>query len=287
MSFEKLHERAIECVKNFKRAESELISILQEIDDKKSFRLMGYSSLYQYATHALKLAENQAYVLITVARKAKQIPEIKQAISDGKINTSQARRITAVITQENKTEWIEKAATLGQKELEKEIARVAPKEAVKERMAYVTENRIELKCGISEALMKELERVKDLVSQKTRRPSSLEDALKEVVAFYIEKQDPVKKAERSLTKPKRLASRREHRATQRGRGPIPSKIKHQVVLRDQGQCTHQTPEGKRCDKKRWVEIHHRTPIANGGENTPDNLVTLCANHHKLQHELQL
>jgi 5-methylcytosine-specific restriction endonuclease McrA len=248
---------------------------------------MGHSSLYQYATKALRLSENEAYTLITVSRKAKQIPELKEAIFSGKINTSQARRITAVITQENKTEWIGKAAILGQKELEKEIARVAPKEAVKEKMTYVTENRIELKCGISETLMKELELVKDLLSKKTRRPSSLEDALKEVVTFYIDKKDPVKKAERSLTKPKRLASRREHMATHGGRTPIPSAVKHQVVLRDQGQCTHQIPEGKRCDDKRWVEIHHRVPVSGGGKHTLENLVSLCSNHHKLQHELEL
>jgi len=207
MSFEKLHEKAIECVKNFKWAESDLISILQEIDEKKVFRILGYSSLYQYTTVALKLAENEAYTLITVSRKSREIPELKEAISSGKINTSQARRITAVLTPQNKTEWIGKAATLGQKELEKEVA---PKEAVKEKMTYVTENRIELKCGISETLMKELERVKDLLSQKTRRPSLLEDALKEVVAFYIDKQDPIKKAERGLAKPKRLAKQGEN-----------------------------------------------------------------------------
>ena len=135
MSFEKLHEKAIE-EERFKQAESELISILQEIDEQKTFRLLGYSSLFQYAVAGLKISENEAYTLITVSRKSKQIPELKQAISIGKINTSQARRITAVITSKNQTEWIEKAATLSRRELEKEIVRIAPKEATPEKLTY-------------------------------------------------------------------------------------------------------------------------------------------------------
>lgn len=75
MSFEKLHERALELVRNFKRDEGELISLLQAIDEMKGFRRIGYTSLYQYAVSALKLGESHAYALITVSRKSKLIPE--------------------------------------------------------------------------------------------------------------------------------------------------------------------------------------------------------------------
>jgi 5-methylcytosine-specific restriction endonuclease McrA len=275
-----LHERAVLIVRNLKRSESELISVLQEIDDEKVFRHLGFSSLYLYATKALGLPEGQAYSLITVSRKAKQIPELKQAVATGKINTSQARRITSVITQDNKTEWIEKAATLGQRELEKEIAKAAPSQAVREKMTYVTETRIELKLGISETLMKDLERVKDLLSQRTKKPSSLEDALGEIVTFYLAKNDPLKKVQRDKT----LSSRREHMATRRGkRTPIPLPLKREVLLRDKGQCTYQT-HGQRCDQKRWIQIHHKIPVASGGTHAPENLTHLCFHHHKLQHE---
>lgn len=169
MSFEKLHQRALECVKNFRTAENDLLSILQEIDDKKGFRWLGYASLYQYATTALKLPENQAYALITVSRKSKEVPELKQAISDGVLSASQARRITPVLTKANHKVWIDRAASLTQRALEKEIVKVAPKEAVREQMGYVQPNRIKLVCGISEELMKKLERVKVLPSQKEKR----------------------------------------------------------------------------------------------------------------------
>lgn len=40
-----------------------------------------------------------------------------------------------------------------------------------------------------------------------------------------------------------------------------------------------TPSGK-YQPARGNEIHHITPIAEGGKDTADNLILLCPNHHK-------
>ncbi|MBI4406199.1 MAG: HNH endonuclease [Deltaproteobacteria bacterium] len=285
MDFERLHQRAIECVQQFKSAESELISILQQIDRGKGFRCLGYASLFEYSTKALGLSESHSYALITVCRKSNQVPQLKKAIEEGLINTSQARRITSVITPENQAEWIGKAASLNQKQLEREIIQSNPKEAVKEMIKPVSPQRMKLVCGIPEKLMQDIERVKDLESQKKRKAVTLEETLQELVSFYLERQDPVKKAQRALTKPTLSSpSRREDKQDHPRQTPIPTRIKQEVTTRDQGQCTAQTPDGKRCEQKRWIEIHHLHPVAQGGGHTTDNLATLCHHHHKLMHE---
>ncbi|MBY0470754.1 HNH endonuclease, partial [bacterium] len=51
---------------------------------------------------------------------------------------------------------------------------------------------------------------------------------------------------------------------------------------DQAQCTHQQ-EGKRCTERRWLDIHHKKPLSQGGETTLDNLTLLCKGHHQLLH----
>ena len=76
----------------------------------------------------------------------------------------------SVITPENQAEWIAMSSTLSQKELEKKILGIKPKEAVEDKMTYVQPTRVQLVCGISEQLMKEIERIKDLVSQGSRKP---------------------------------------------------------------------------------------------------------------------
>jgi len=292
MTFDQLHQRALECVKRFKSAESELISILQTIDENKGFRLMGYASLFAYATKALHLSEAHAYTLITVSRKAKEIPELKKAISEGVITTNQARRITSVITPENKTQWIDKAATLSQRELEKEIVKVAPEQAVRETMKYVAPVRVKLVCGINEGLMKKLQQVQDILSQQKRSAASLEEALDELTRFYLEKKDPVKKAKRVLGKPPRNSARYEKpvslpKAAGGRRTAIPARIKHEVMKREGGQCSHKLPDGSRCEQKRWLAFHHRKAVAEGGTNTSGNLTLLCHSHHALEHDLSM
>jgi 5-methylcytosine-specific restriction endonuclease McrA len=67
------------------------------------------------------------------------------------------------------------------------------------------------------------------------------------------------------------------------RQPIAAALLHQVNLRDQQRCTHHFPDGGRCNQSRWLEIHHRTPVSEGGENTFENLTTLCSAHHRFMH----
>ena len=46
---------------------------------------------------------------------------LKAAIDDGTLSVSKARRITRVITQANSSEWIAKAVTMKQPELERAV----------------------------------------------------------------------------------------------------------------------------------------------------------------------
>jgi len=71
------------------------------------------------------------------------------------------------------------------------------------------------------------------------------------------------------------------------RTPIPARIVHTVWLRDNNQCAFTDQNGKKCTNKRYLEIHHRVPVVNGGLNTPDNLTVLCSAHHKMHHLFNL
>ncbi|OYZ18246.1 MAG: hypothetical protein B7Y39_14005, partial [Bdellovibrio sp. 28-41-41] len=68
-----------------------------------------------------------------------------------------------------------------------------------------------------------------------------------------------------------------------GRESLKAEVIHAVNLRDRGQCQAVQPDGSICGQSRWVHFHHIQPVANGGENTAENLVTLCSSHHRLWH----
>jgi hypothetical protein len=287
-----IHDNALAVAQNYKRSESELLEALIKVLEHKVYFHLGYTSLFDYSVKELKLSEGTAYHFIGVAKKSKEVPEIKQAIDDGKITLSNARRIVSVITPENKDLWIEKAANLKQRDLEFEIVKVNPKEFKKEIIKPISENRLELKVAINLDLETKLKKIQNILSQKNKKPCSIEEAIDYLSSYFLNQNDPVKKAERILSKqkanpqtevtPNKLSSRIKNIPSNK-RLPVPNPIKHQVIYRDKQQCTY-IHNGNRCLNQRWLQLHHIKPVALGGENAVHNLTTLCSQHHKFLHQ---
>ena len=204
--YDQIHQKAVKLAAQYRRLEFELMEAISEVDRQGVYKELGYTSLFSYCTKALGLSESCAYAFISVERKARQVPELQKAIKEGDLSISQGKRILAVLPTDQTPEsaksaqqWINRARDLTQRQIEREIATVNPKEAVKESMRYIQEQRVALKCGISEELMKKIERIKDIVSQKRSVPSSLEMALEEMAKTYLERNDVRQaKRERSL-----------------------------------------------------------------------------------------
>jgi 5-methylcytosine-specific restriction endonuclease McrA len=291
-----LDEQATQIVQRYRGEENQLISVLQQIESQAVFKKLGYTSMHEYCVHRLKLSDSRAYELLNVSRTCTKVPQIKAAIEAGAVSISAVKRIGSVVTNDNADLWIEQASTLRQKDLERAVAAVNPREAVKEQVKPFTENRSTLIVGISLELEKKLERVRELVAQSTAKPCNLEQALEQMAAVFLERKDPVKRAER-ITQKKLVAKsqstslsnvtppvQKAAAVAKQYRAPIPASIRHQVSLRDRGECQGRTPQGTRCGCKQWTEIHHIRPVALGGSNDLENLLTLCSNHHRLVHQ---
>lgn len=106
---DQIHQKAIDASARYLRAESELIEILQQVEQHQVFLRRGHSSLFAYVVKELGLSGSVAYNLISVSRKAREVPELKAEIQEGNITLSNARKIVPVLNQENKTEWLKKA----------------------------------------------------------------------------------------------------------------------------------------------------------------------------------
>jgi hypothetical protein len=286
-----IHKKALEVAGRFKQAEADLILVLQEVDSARVFIELGFTSLFSYCVEALGLSESTTSNFISVARKAREIPVLQAAIQGGDLPVSKARKITSVLTLANQEEWVEKAMMLPTRKLEEEVARVAPREATPERMKFVGPERSELRLGISKALRDKLERVQDLESQRTGRAVSFEEAIEALADVYLESKDPIKRAERVMKRQaKALKTNADapvtvtHKSSE-NRALIPAIRRHQVQLRDGGQCAHTNAHGERCGNRRWLDIHHVIPRGQGGDNQLENLTTLCSAHHRSEHRL--
>lgn len=284
-----IHKKALEVATRYKRAEADLLCVLQEVEVARVFVKLGFTSMFNYCVQALGLTESVAANFVTVARKAREVPVLQSAIQSGSLSVSKARKIAPVLTLENQDEWVEKAKILSTRKLEEEVARVAPREAAPERIKVVAEDRLELRMGISKALQEKLKRVQDLEAQRMGRAVSLEDTLETLLEVYLETKDPVKRAERVL---KRKAANDASASVtghvnrvkaSENRERVPAAIRNQVLLRDGGRCTHLDERGERCENHRWVDIHHVLPRSEGGGNSLANLITLCSAHHRMEH----
>jgi len=278
-----LDEKAKGLAKNYLRTEAALLSLLMEMTRRRVFPELNFSGVFDYCERRLKLSRAQSYYFQTVASKSEEVPELKRAVTSGELTLSQARRIVPVLSKQNHVEWVEKAKVLTQKELEREVAAVNPRARIEEKLKPVAKELLELRVAVSDKTEADLNALKDILSQKLKRAATLGDVVAWAAETTREKFDPIRKAERSQNISSRKPAAQEVANTAAGRQPIPAGVRHPVILRDRAQCTHVSPDGRRCEQKRWLHYHHVVEVSKGGRNRSGNLRLLCQAHHRWLH----
>lgn len=91
------------------------------------------------------------------------------------------------------------------------------------------------------------------------------------------------KEERAKSQSQELERNQRIAPHKRASRALPARLKHQLQIRDDGQCTYVDSLGRRCLSRRFLEAHHIRPVSLGGENTLENLTLLCSGHHKVVH----
>jgi len=295
-----LHEKALVLSREHRWVESQLVSLLMEIDRLQLYRLLGCASLFTYVVSMLGFSEGAAYQLITVTRKAKDVAALKAALEEQRLTVAKASRIVSVLSVENASELIDFASRHTSRETDLEVARRAGRDG--------NERRSSLKIPVR--VLAKLKHVQSLMGQV----GSFEEMLEKLADYYIEREDPVKKAERALAKRAAAAesgpasserserveslrsesdcsesvrskSRPPSRKSAPGkRKPLTARELHAVNARDGRRCAFIDASGNRCPNERWLHVHHLQSVARGGTNEPENLITLCAAHHQLVHQ---
>ncbi len=85
MHFSEIHAQALEISIRYRQSEAELIDVLDQIDRHKVYLHQDCSSLFQYVVKKLNLSESVAYNLISVMRKAREVPLLKTELAKGNI----------------------------------------------------------------------------------------------------------------------------------------------------------------------------------------------------------
>jgi len=306
--------KAVKLCREYRRLEWPIIEVLQRIDRAKSYKEVGAASLFQFAVQFLELSEAAAYTFINVARKSSSVPALREAVQKRELSVAKASRIAAALSKENAVALIEFAKHNSTRAIDSEVARLNPRRTVRERAKPVDGNQVEIKVTLTNEQYGLLKRAQDLIAQSKGKSPGLAETLGAVAEFFVERRDPVRKAERALKRVSTTAngstsseapdskarSVNEELCLRRvplekaaatalnrsqARRPLVASQKHPVFARDGGRCTYIDISGHRCTNQRWLHLHHIRPVSLGGSDNPENLTTLCASHHDLVHQL--
>jgi hypothetical protein len=296
---------------------AQLLALLSEVDCRKLYLGLGYSSLFTYGTQALRLSESAAYIRITAARAARRFPILLQLLTDGAVNLTTVSLLAAHFTDENHEALLEAARHKTRREVEHLIASLDPQPDVPSFLRRAPERPTQA-APTAEAIAP-MRRVVDevlplpaaLVASPAPSPSrralvaplaadryllrmTLSQAAHEklvraraLLRHQIPSGDPALVVERALTVLIEQLERTKHGATRRPQGRacadstsrhVPAAVKRTVWGRDEGRCAFVGVDG-RCAETGFLEFHHVIPFAAGGLTTIDNLELRCRAHN--------
>jgi hypothetical protein len=110
-----------------RRSTVELGELLAELDARRLYLGQGCSSLFTYCTEVLRLSESAAYNRIEAARAIRLFPLIGERLRDGSMTLTTVALLRPQLTLKNHGRLIDEARHKSKREVEQQIARLAPK----------------------------------------------------------------------------------------------------------------------------------------------------------------
>jgi len=294
-----------------RQATAQLIAHLAEMDTRRLYLGMGFSSLFVYCTTVLRLSEDAAYNRIEVARTARRFPVILDKLAEGSLSIATVRLLGPHLTPETKDELIGEASGKSKRQVEELVARHAPRPDVAPATrklpasagapsaapahlpeagpptAASTPSRRPLVAPLSPGRYE----IRFTVNAETREKLRL---AQDLLRHAIPSGDPAQIIDRALTLLLKDLARKKYAATDRprpsrgsrpGSRDVAAKVRRGVGLRDEGRCAFISKDGRRCNERAFIESHHREPYGVGGEATITNIALRCKAHNSYEAEL--
>ena len=273
-----------------------LIWHLQEIQDRKLFLAMEYTSMYECLIGHFKMSDTTAYSRIKVLKVMEEIPQVSESLKSGELNISSIALAHSFIerhqkttgeelSQDDKIELMESLKNKTTSEVKELLARCNPETALPyDEVRPLTESHSQMRSTVTKELLEKMEYLKSLLSHEEIYPSH-EDLLSKAFDALIEK----------VEKKKGLHQRKVNSIDSEGPKPTPifekpakqqdhsryisRDIKRFVFKRAQGRCEHIHASGERCSSRFQTQFDHVIPFSKGGPSTFQNIQLLCRVHN--------
>ena len=311
----------IERVEYLVRRERELVECLiwhlQEIQDRKLYIQMGFTSLFECLVRHFKYSEAVAYSRISALKILSTVPEAAEALNSGQVNLTtlsltqsfirkQEKETGEEVPMEQKIQYLQAIKNKSTQEVKQILATISPiSELPIDKIQYLDKDHAQLQVTVCKTLLEKIEKLKSLISHENLNPSynELLHLALDAVLEKIEK----KKGLRERAKSDSSTKQSEHRALSKSDAVevtsknnktstrsfsvkssdkksryISHKVKRTVFKRSNNQCEHIHPNGQRCQSQFQMQFDHIIAFSKQGGAELDNIQHLCRVHNNFK-----
>ncbi len=280
------NEKLVLKLKEFKDTENvtvaNIVYYLSELDNRKLYRDLGYSSLFSYCTDALGYSESAAYRRVQAARFLRTNPQVYDSIKSGKLSLSAVAEIAKIKEDAAKNELLKESEGKSVRAVQVLAAKYqspvkSKRETIRAKKVIVSEEptlfspkadliqtkeTYSITLEVDKDFMNLLNEAKSLMGH---RPIS--EVFRKTISEFVERRTKIKRKVADIPP--------------RSSRSIPKSVKLSVMNRDEKQCTFVSKDGMRCTEKYALQFDHKVPHAVGGSNSRDNIRLLCKTHNLL------
>ena len=157
----------------------------------------------------------------------------------------------------------------------------------------VAQRKFKIQFAVDPAFMEKFKRVRSLLSTKYPNVSNFEMIFDILMTGYLDRHSPESRMKKRERRGDRGAGCGDHgESGKKGKKRtgaertrhIPQSVRDEIFVRDGGRCAFTGTDGRRCEETKNLQIDHIIPYAKGGDNSPENLRLLCAQHNRLAAE---
>ena len=308
-SAQKTHQKLVTLLEKMRKYEHSALLVFSEIMHQKLYERLGYSSMFNYATDALKIPRSTAFHYISLTKKLEALPGTRKAVESGELGWTKAKEVVKVATLETENQWLAEAKKstrvdfIEKAKQAKQIAKneskqqpvliqVAPElpkdepkvltslsfsvEQMERFNVLIEKMRKQGETGTREELL--IKALTDSTVQNSPRGENTSST--QIVIRHCPECGKAETGAGEISQNDLQKAYCDAQVLENGRNKatIRPSVRREVMSRDNHTC-----QGQGCSSKRYLEVHHKVPRALGGSNNAENLVTLCSACHQFVH----
>ena len=285
--------------------EAELLLYLGEIDARKIYRERASPSMIAFCMREFNFSEGAAAYRIHVARFARELPAILDALRSGAVHLSGLRVLVPHLNAENHQRVLAQAAGKSKREIEELAAALSPQPPAPDIVRKLPNRELVLMAQTAAAASRVAERastcrraslggyIQDRIYGIARYPRQASPSAGPATSPHSQRQSRpglrqgARCAHREVLKERFAVGRKGRRAS----APItsasheaPDPMKREVYERDEGRCAFVAEDGTRCPETGFLEIDHIDGFARTHVHDRDRSRLLCRTHNQLSAE---